>query len=263
MPGIKPLTKFLVGILCFAALFSNIILYAQPNGALKNKKVLLVYGGWPSHHPEKFVALLLPWLKQEGALVDTSGSTAIYANEKYMAGVDLVIQSITMSHFSQEEEQGLTRAVKNGTGIAGCHGGLGDSFRENTEYQFMVGGQFVTHPGGIIDYTVHISNTNDDITKDLKDFKVKTEQYYMHVDPNIKVLATTSFNGKYASWIDGATMPVVWKKMYGKGRVFYSSIGHLITDFDVPETFELLKRGIKWSALSKYEPPESWLAPVY
>lgn len=263
MPGMKPLDKCLVGLICFSAFFSYHDAQAQPTDALKNKKVLVVYGGWPNHYPEKFVALILPWLKQEGALVDTTSSTSIYANEKYMAAVDLVIQSITMSHFTQQEELGLTRAVKNGTGIAGCHGGLGDSFRENTEYQFMVGGQFVSHPGGVIDYRVHIKNKKDAITKGLSDFNVKTEQYYMHVDPNNHVLATTTFGGQHAPWIAKSTMPVVWKKYYGKGRVFYSSIGHLMTDFDVPETFELLKRGIRWSALSKYEPAESWVKPVY
>ena len=85
----------------------------------------------------------------------------------------------------------------------------------------------------------------------------------MHVDPNVKVLATTTFSGEHAEWIDGATMPVVWKKTYGKGRVFYTSLGHVAKDFDVPEALEILKRGIRWAALSKYEPKEEWLSPVY
>ena len=127
--------------------------------------------------------------------------------------------------------------------------GLADSFRMNTEYQFMVGGQWVAHPGGIIDYEVNIvpEKKDDPIVKGLKDFKMHSEQYYMHVDPGVEVLATTTFSGKYAPWIEGVVMPVVWKKYYGKGRVFYCSLGHVAADFDVPEAREIVKRGILWA----------------
>jgi len=120
----------------------------------------------------------------------------------------------------------------------------------NTEYQFMVGGQWVAHPGGIIDYEVNIvpDKKDDPIVKGLKDFKMHSEQYYMHVDPGVEVLATTTFSGKYAPWIEGVVMPVVWKKYYGKGRVFYCSLGHVAADFDVPEAREIVKRGILWAA---------------
>jgi len=92
---------------------------------------------------------------------------------------------------------------------------------------------------------------------------MNSEQYYMHVDPNVKVLATTTFSGDHASWIDGCVIPVVWKKMYGKGRVFYTSLGHVAKDFDVPEALEIMKRGIRWAAVSLYEEPEPWVNPVY
>ena len=114
-----------------------------------------------------------------------------------MDTIDLVLQTVTMSQITKEQEKGLLEAIeKNGTGMAGCHGGMGDSFRNNTGYQFMVGGQFVAHPGGVIDYTVQITDRNDEVTRDLRDFAMHSEQYYMHIDPNIKVLATTKFSGK-------------------------------------------------------------------
>ena len=148
--------------------------------------------------------------------------------------------------------------------IAGWHGGLADSYREEVEYQFMIGGQWVAHPGGIIDYEVNITDKKDPITKGIKTpFKMHSEQYYMHIDPNIKVLATTTFTDKNSNWIGGCTMPVVWKKTYGKGRVFFSSLGHVASDFEGPEMFEILKRGIRWASESKYAPAESWHTPVY
>lgn len=92
---------------------------------------------------------------------------------------------------------------------------------------------------------------------------MNSEQYYLHVDPNLKVLATTTFSGDHAPWIDGAVIPVVWKKMHGKGRVFYSSLGHVAKDFEVPEALEIMQRGIRWAAMSLHEAPEKWIQPVY
>ena len=55
----------------------------------------------------------------------------------------------------------------------------------------------------------------------ITDFDYPSEQYYMHVDPANEVLATTTFSGEHAPWIEGVVMPVVWKRRYGEGRVFY------------------------------------------
>jgi type 1 glutamine amidotransferase len=115
----------------------------------------------------------------------------------------------------------------------------------------------------VIDYEVNITNVEDGVTRGIPDFKMHSEQYYMHVDPNVRVLATTTFNADHAEWIDGATMPVVWKKVYGKGRVFYSSLGHVASDFNVHEALEIMKRGIRWASMSKYRELPKWLEPVY
>ena len=177
----------------------------------------------------------------------SSESLDVYTDAELMADVDLIIQAWTMGRITPAQERGLLNAVKSGTPIAGWHGGIGDSFRNNTEFQFMVGGQWVAHPGGVIEYDVNITDHKDPVTKGLKDFHMVSEQYYMHVDPAVKVLATTTFRGDHASWIEGVTMPVAWKKMYGKGRVFYSSLGHVAKDFEVPEALEIMKRGIRWA----------------
>ncbi|MHC1731256.1 MAG: ThuA domain-containing protein [Bacteroidales bacterium] len=230
---------------------------------LKGKRVLIVFGGWDGHEPGKYVALLLPWLHSEGAISDTTSSLDIYADSTYMSSVDLIIQSYTMATITTKQEEGLLAAVHGGAGLAGWHGGLADSFRNNPAYQYMVGGQWVAHPGGVIDYSVKITDSDDPVTAGLSDFSMHSEQYYMHVDPNVKVLAKTTFTGKYDYWSDECTMPVVWKKMYGRGRVFYSSLGHVAADMEVPEALEILKRGICWSAASRYSPSENLVKPVY
>lgn len=236
---------------------------ATPEPSLEGKKVLFVYGGWDGHDPEPSRDLFVPWMRGEGAEVTVSDTLDAYLDEELMKSLDLVVQIWTMGQISGDQERGLLNAVRNGCGISGWHGGLGDAFRNNVEYQFMVGGQWVSHPGGVIDYRVNISDQDDPVTGGLSDFDMHSEQYYMHVDPNVKVLATTIFNDEHAHWIGGAVMPQVWKKYYGNGRVFYSALGHVIGDFDVPEVLEIQKRGTRWAAESKYHPREEWLSPIY
>jgi len=233
--------------------------FASP---LKDKKILFVWGGWMGHEPDKCRDLFVPWMKSEGAQVTVSDTLDAYVNVN-LKDMDLIVQVWTMGQITAPQEKALEDAVKSGVGLAGWHGGLGDSFRNNTEYQFMVGGQWVAHPGGVIDYRVNITDHKDAVTKGLTDFDMHSEQYYVQVDPNVKVLATTTFTDKNASWIGGNVVPVVWKKVYGKGRVFYSSLGHVAADFKVPQAFEIQKRGIIWAAMSKYEPMEEWREAVY
>ncbi|MGB1020761.1 MAG: ThuA domain-containing protein [Flavobacteriaceae bacterium] len=229
----------------------------------KQKHVLLVFGGWPGHQPEAFGAKMAAWFEKHNAKVTQAQETSVYADEKLMNSVDLIVQHITMSEMDQKDSRGLLKAVSQGVGFAGCHGGIGDSFRDNTEYQYMVGGQFVKHPGGQIDHKIHFVDLEDPTVKGLADFEIKTEQYYMHVDPNVKVLATTQFTNKYDDWIGGAIIPVSWKKYHGAGRVFYSSLGHIPEVFDHATFWTHLTRGIYWASESKFASKEDWLEPVY
>ena len=227
--------------------FSGIKIIAQQPSTLEGKNILVVYGGWKGHQPEIFATKIADWLKTQHANVILSESTASYTDSELMDSLDLVIQHITMSKMSARESSGLSRAILNGVGLAGCHGGLGDSFRNDTEFQYMVGGQFVKHPGGQVDYQVTITEKEDDITKGIRDFDLHTEQYYMHFDPLIEVLATTRFSGEHDAWIEGVEIPVIWKKPYGKGRVFYSALGHSEDLFEVSEVWTLMTRGIEWA----------------
>jgi len=212
------------------------------------KKALFVWGGWDGHEPKQTTEIMASVLQAEGFDVEISDTLDAFLDEDKMMSLSLVVPCWTMGSITGEQERGLLNAVKSGVGFAGWHGGAGDSFRNNTEYQFMVGGQWVAHPGGILEYEVNIIDHDDPITKGISDFKMVSEQYYMHVDPSNKVLATTTFSGVDAPWIKGCVMPVVWKRMYGEGRVFYSSLGHVAKDFDVPECKEIMRRGMLWAA---------------
>ena len=213
------------------------------------KKAIMVWGGWEGHEPKQCADIFAPILEAEGFAVTISDTLDTYKDRDLMAEQDLVVPTWTMGQIEREQEQGLLAAVDSGVGIAGWHGGMADSFRNNTTYQFMVGGQFVAHPDGIIDYTVNIAAPDDPIVAGLDDFQMHSEQYYMHTDPSNQVLATTTLEGRQsAPWVNGTVMPVVWKRAWGAGRVFYSSLGHVARDFDVPEAREIQRRGMIWAS---------------
>jgi type 1 glutamine amidotransferase len=211
------------------------------------RKALIVWGGWEGHEPRQCADIIAGWLRDDGFEVELANTTKAFADPA-IRDLSLIVPIYTMSKIEKEEAANLTKAVEEGVGLAGHHGGMGDAFRECVEYQFMVGGQWVAHPGNIIDYRVEVIRPEDPIMQGVPSFAYRSEQYYMHVDPSNEVLATTTFSGDHAWWIEGVTMPVVWKRRHGKGRVFYSSLGHQAKEFEVPEMRTILRRGMNWAA---------------
>lgn len=212
------------------------------------KKALIFWGGWDGHDPKEGGEIVEAMLKEEGFDVRREEGTKVLA-EADLPSFDLIVPIMTMSTIEKEECAALTSAIEAGTGLAGYHGGMGDSFRASPEYQFMVGGQWVAHPGNVIDYQIDVTRPDDPVMEGIPArFPYHSEQYYMHVDPANEVLATTTFDGTHAYWLKGVEMPVVWKRHYGKGRVFYSGLGHKATEFEVPEMKTILRRGMVWAA---------------
>ncbi len=212
------------------------------------KSALFVWGGWDGHQPKTCVDIFVPLLEAAGYQVTVSDTLDVYLDRDRLQACDLISQCWTMGTIKPEQERGLLEAIRGGVGFGGWHGGMCDAFRNNTEYQFMTGGQWVAHPGGIIDYHVNVTDHADPITAGLADFNMHSEQYYLHVDPANQVLASTTFSGEHAAWTAGVVMPVVWKKHYGAGRVFYSSLGHKPDDFDGAESREIVRRGLLWAS---------------
>ena len=223
----------------------------------QQKSALIVWGGWEGHFPKECTNIFGPWLEKQGYKVEVSDTLESYLDTEKLKSLNLIVPIWTQGEISKNQESNLLNAVANGVGIAGWHGSMGDAFRMSTNYQFMVGGQWVSHPGGFIEYEVNIIDKNDPITNGLSDFKMFSEQYYMHVDPSNEVLATTKFTGDQqisdiapytCDWIKGCVMPVAWKRRWGKGKVFYSSLGHKLDDFEIPEVLEITKRGMIWAS---------------
>jgi uncharacterized protein len=216
------------------------------------REAMIVWGGWAGHEPEQGAHIVAGILEENGFTVHLENTTKALTHPS-LATMNLVVPIFTMASVEKGEVDNLTTAIESGVGLAGYHGGMCDAFRGSPEYQFICGGQYVAHPGDeskdyMIDYTVNVTKPDDPIMKDIKDFPYRSEQYYMHVDPSNEVLATTTFTGEYGDWLEGVVMPVVWKRRHGKGRVFYSALGHVAKEFEVPEMKTILTRGLLWAS---------------
>lgn len=213
------------------------------------KKALIVWGGWDGHQPKECADLFAAQLTARGFAVEVSPTLDVFLDTAKLATLSLIVPIWTCGTMTPEQTKGVCDAVLGGVGIAGFHGGMCDAFRGNCDWLWMTGGQFVSHPDNIKEYTINIVNHTDPITAGIADFKVKSEQYYMMTDPRNEVLATTTHQSVSAPWTNGVAMPFVWKKMHGQGRVFYSAMGHAVSEFkDYPQQLEITLRGMVWAA---------------
>jgi type 1 glutamine amidotransferase len=215
------------------------------------KKVLIVWGGWDGHEPQQIAELFRDILKDESFEVEVSNTLDSFNDKKRLMDLDLIIPIWTMGEIKSEYISNISEAISSGVGMAGCHGGMCDAFRNETEWQFITGSQWVAHPGGEIEYKVNIcKGSSSPIIEGLDDFTVNSEQYYIHVDPAVNVLATTTIifpDGPHAT--NGQVkVPVVYTKRWGKGKIFYNSLGHVANIFDIYEVKELMRRGFIWAS---------------
>ncbi|WP_022882773.1 ThuA domain-containing protein [Gryllotalpicola ginsengisoli] len=235
-----------------------------PTGATEpTRQALIVRGGWDGHQPVETTEFFIPFLTEHGFEVRVEEGTAIYADETFMHTVDLIVQVNTMSTIGSDEFAGLQRAVLNGTGMAGWHGGIADSYRDNADYLHMIGGQFAHHAGiapelrkgeqsdNYLPYTVHITELGKThpITQGVRDFDLVTEQYWVLSDEYNDVLATTTQAVRpWDAWNRPVTSPAIWTRQWGKGRIFVSAPGHRLEIVQEPHVRAIIERGMLWAA---------------
>lgn len=220
--------------------------------AESKKSALIVWGGWDGHEPKQVAEIFADALVDHGFQVEVSNTLDSFTDAEKLKQLSLIVPVWTMGQIKHEQLSPLLEAVRGGVGIGGCHGGMCDSFRTETEYQFMTGGQWVAHPGNDgVEYTVRVTRPDHVITRgSVPEFTVKSEQYYLHVDPANEVLAVTRFpvaDGPHAA--NGEfDMPVIWTKHYGEGRVYYNALGHHADIVAQKEVLPLMVRGLLWAA---------------
>ncbi len=227
------------------------------------KSALVVRGGWFGHQPVEATDLFIPHLEEHGFQVRVEESPAVYADAAYLAGVDLIVQCMTMSSIEKEEFEGLRAAVEAGTGLAGWHGGIADSYRNTSDYLHLIGGQFACHPGkhptervgeqsdNYVPYTVNMlpAAAEHPITAGIDDFDLVTEQYWVLTDDYIDVLATTTQAVReWDPWHRPVTSPAIWTRQWGRGRIFVATPGHHVDILEEPSVNTLIKRGLLWAS---------------
>jgi len=231
------------------------------------KKVLILQGGWDGHEPKLVAQRCKKLMEKNGFTCTISETLDVLADLEMLKSQELIVACWTMGEIKNDLVINIAKAVGEGVGIAGCHGGMCDSFRQNTEWQYITGGQWVSHPGGDgVEYMVNICKGSSPIVEGLEDFMVASEHYYLHIDPAVEVLATTRFPSPAVNYYHISNkpvdMPVVWTKFWGNGRVFYTSLGHHDDVFDKSPTAEtLFERGMLWAAAGKAYAVENGLTP--
>ena len=213
------------------------------------KQALIVYGGWEGHDPCGVANVFAEILNEEHFAVTKSDTLDIFLTD--LTKYDLIVPVWTMGTLKPEAEENVCNAVAAGTGIAGCHGGMCDAFRSSTEWQFMTGAQWVAHPGNSdVTYDINIKKASSSpLTEGIEDFSVTSEQYYIHIDPAVDVLATTTFTYPGNHTANGRiTVPVAFTKRWGQGKVYYNSLGHNRYIFDIPQVREMMRRGFLYAA---------------
>ncbi|WP_104086339.1 ThuA domain-containing protein [Arthrobacter sp. GMC3] len=228
-----------------------------------SKNALVVRGGWDGHQPVEATELFIPHLKANGFTVRVEESPAVYADADYMAGVDLIVQCNTMTTIEPAEFNGLRDAVEAGTGLAGWHGGIADSYRNNSDYLHLIGGQFACHPGkhadelvgeqsdNYVPYTVTMTPAAaaHPITEGIGDFDLVTEQYWVLTDSYIDVLATTTQKVRpWDPWHREVISPAIWTRQWGKGKIFVATPGHHVDILEESNVKTIIERGMLWAS---------------
>lgn len=218
------------------------------------KRALILWGGWDGHEPQAVAQVFQGILEEGGYSVEVSDSQDALTDGEALKTLDVIVPIWTMGTIEKELVVNVSEAVASGVGLAGCHGGMCDAFRDNVLWQFMTGANWVAHPGGDgVDYKVNITQPNHQLVSGIVDFKVKSEQYYLHIDPANDVLASTTFPTVpwYHSPNGPVEMPVAWTRSWGHGRVYYNALGHQANVISQGPALEMIKRGTLWAADGK------------
>jgi type 1 glutamine amidotransferase len=216
-----------------------------------NRRALVVRGGWLGHVPVEATDLFVPFLRDSGFDVILEETLEAYADTAFTADIDLIVQCWTMGEILPDEMRGLRAAIAAGTGFAGWHGGIVDSFRLATDYLQLVGGQFAAHPHDLRDHTVEIvpERREHPLVAGIGPISLNSEQYWMLTDANSDVLATTTIYPKDGDpWHEPIVSPAVWTRRWGSGKVFVCTPGHQLADLETKPIRTIIERGMLWAA---------------
>jgi type 1 glutamine amidotransferase len=179
----------------------------------------------------------LPWLD-----ITVSGDWNVLRWEA-LAPYDLaIIYAGSRRHACTDEQlAGLRKFIERGGGFVPLHF---TSANANPDFLALVGASFINHPPHG-PFEVRVADPDHPITRGLPPTMQIEDECYRSDYPDraaLHVLQTSH----HTAGIDGE--PSSWVREIGRGRLFYSALGHDARSFPNPELRELLSRGIRWAA---------------
>jgi len=198
------------------------------------KSILIIWGGWQGHDPQGVAEKLANILTDHRYQVDVRSDLGVLINEN-LKTYDVLIPIWSCGIASPIYIQPLLEAIESGLGLVTWHGGI--NWFDQADYYDLIGAYYLRDTP-VESYSVQLEDHA--FTKGLTDFDIKSETYYMLVNPMNTLLATTSCKGH--------RLPLMWTKTYGAGRVFYSSLAHDLDQLFMPDHLSILLRAIEWAA---------------
>ena len=160
------------------------------------------------------------------------------------------------TNLTPKQRDGLLHFVRSGGPWVGMHS-AGDFLKTSPDYVKMVGGKFQTHPP-FGEMKVRRILGDHPILEGVEDFITKDEFYYM---------TDCGLGDKHVLLVgegpnDGKTRPVAWTKRYGKGKVFYTVLGHALESFRNENFLKLLHNAVLWALRPEVGDagPDGWIS---
>lgn len=200
------------------------------------KRVLILWGGWEGHAPDRVAERLGRVLEERGYETTVTSYFGILMSED-ISGYDVIVPIWSCGIKGDIYLDCLLDFVKGGGGLSTFHGGI--NWFEQEKYYEMIGG-FYVYDTESEDYPVKIVDPQHFITKSQQDFVTHSEKYFLQTDPTNKVLAVGRFQC--------TDMPIAWTRRYGQGRVFYTALAHSMEALFKEESLTMLLNGIDWCA---------------
>ena len=153
---------------------------------------------------------------------------------------------------TDQQKADLMSFVKNGKGFVAAHTAT-TAFLAWPEFGEMLGGRYDGHPWGSVYGSVINEDPSFPVTKHFPATFNFTDEFYqtqgysrdkIHVLLRLDVSKLPPHPELHRT--DG-DFPLAWAKMYGKGRVFYSSLGHAASTWDDPNVYRMYFEALKWS----------------
>ena len=154
---------------------------------------------------------------------------------------------------NDEQKKDLLKFVHDdGKGFVAAHTGT-TAFLSWPEFNELIGGQFDQHPWGVTSGTIVNEDPNFPATKHLPLSFPFTDEFYQTKNfsrDKIRVLLRLDMSKMPPNpgvHITNGDFPLAWAKMYGKGRVFYSALGHASATWDNPDVYHMYFEAIRWA----------------